>query len=104
MTEQHQPTNLTPEEQDIEKAIHELANELTVSIAETVRDKVLARGVKVAAPALSIAMGRALASVICTVVDDKARLALLEIHTVALSNSVSKFDTIMAEAEEAIRA
>lgn len=104
MTEQHNPTALTPEENEIERAIHELAHELTVSMVETVRDQMLKHGIKIATPALSIAMGRTLASVVCTVIDERARFSLAEMHAVALGNAMGMFDTAMAEAEASLNA
>lgn len=101
MTEQHQPTSLTPEEQVVESAIHDLSYEITCSLIDTVRDQILTRGVKVAAPALAIALGRALASVVCVVVEEQAQLALIEMHAIALGRSMGKFGAIMKELQEA---
>lgn len=103
MTEQHH-TTLTPEEQGIESDIHELAMDLTHTMVKTVRDQILARGVKVAAPALSIALGRTFASVVCTIVNPMAREALLEMHKTALNHSMERFSAVMAEVQESLNA
>lgn len=96
MTEQH-PSQLSEFEVDI----HALADTLTMPLVSAVRETIVTHGIKIGAPALCIALGRAAGLSICAVHEEHPRGLLRGMLNQSMDLSIEKFDRYAVEKKEA---
>ena len=103
MTEQHNPHDNT-DKPDSEDAVHQLADDLTLILVKAVRGAVTLHGIRVGAPALCLALGRAAGITICAVHEDEPRRILRSMLDLSIEKTIDNFDAVASEKKEASNA